>query len=289
MPPSPRHGTNVPRALGTDAGAARGGKFDAMFPRFRPGRLEDDAIEELLDCIDDSFGGGNINLAIPAGYTYLGQFIDHDLTFDPTPQLATVKQSHAAVSLRSPRLDLDSLYGAGPDDQPYLYEWTTQADRGVKLLVGSSTSQDGTLTVADLPRNDQGLRVDRRPPQRREPDRLAAAPAVHLLSQSRRRPHPQRRAEGRASCFTQRGRSCAGITSGSSRTISSGGSSARRWPTPCCARAPGRPSSASSTSSPAQPFIPRRVLGRRLPLRAQHGANSYALNDRAEGRGDPTR
>src|SRR5215212_1929596 len=54
---------------------------------------------------------------IPAGFTYLGQFVDHDLTFDKT---SVMLGDHVAPSAllqgRSPRLDLDSLYGAGPDD-----------------------------------------------------------------------------------------------------------------------------------------------------------------------------
>ncbi len=52
---------------------------------------------------------------IPAGYTYLGQFLDHDLTMDRTQgrlgdevDLADLRQG------RSPSLDLDSLYGARP-------------------------------------------------------------------------------------------------------------------------------------------------------------------------------
>jgi Animal haem peroxidase len=54
---------------------------------------------------------------IPAGYTYLGQFIDHDLTFDRT--VVTFGDQVSPADLlqgRSPTLDLDSLYGAGPTD-----------------------------------------------------------------------------------------------------------------------------------------------------------------------------
>src|SRR5215471_40522 len=59
---------------------------------------------------------------IPAGYTYLGQFIAHDLTFDPVSSLQHDNDPDALVDFRSPRFDLDSLYGRGPADQPYLYE-----------------------------------------------------------------------------------------------------------------------------------------------------------------------
>ena len=60
-----------------------------------------------------------------AAYTYLGQFVDHDLTFDPTSTLREFldeKRIDGLKDYRTPRFDLDNLYGRGPDDQPYLYE-----------------------------------------------------------------------------------------------------------------------------------------------------------------------
>jgi hypothetical protein len=62
---------------------------------------------------------------ITAAYTYLGQFTDHDLTFDPTSRLRealTDQELEALADFRTPRFDLDNLYGRGPDDQPYMYE-----------------------------------------------------------------------------------------------------------------------------------------------------------------------
>src|SRR6202042_202722 len=58
---------------------------------------------------------------IPALYTYFGQFIDHDLTFDPASSLQKQNDPDALVDYRTPRFDLDNVYGRGPDDQPYLY------------------------------------------------------------------------------------------------------------------------------------------------------------------------
>ena len=62
------------------------------------------------------------NENIPAGYTYFGQFVDHDITFDPTSSLTRQNDPEGLQNFRSPRLDLDSIYGRGPDDQPYLYQ-----------------------------------------------------------------------------------------------------------------------------------------------------------------------
>lgn len=61
------------------------------------------------------------NAGIDAGYTYLGQFIDHDITFDPASSLMQQNDPESLVDFRTPRLDLDSLYGRGPSDQPYMY------------------------------------------------------------------------------------------------------------------------------------------------------------------------
>ena len=61
------------------------------------------------------------NAGIPAGYTYLGQFIDHDITFDPMSLLMQKNDPESIIDFRTPRLDLDSLYGRGPAEQPYMY------------------------------------------------------------------------------------------------------------------------------------------------------------------------
>ena len=68
---------------------------------------------ELSEAI--AVGGGG-DSQIPAGFTYLGQFVDHDLTFDKTSVMLGEDVSAELLQARSPSLDLDSLYGAGPAD-----------------------------------------------------------------------------------------------------------------------------------------------------------------------------
>lgn len=75
---------------------------------------------------------------ITAAYTYLGQFADHDVTFDLTSHLREFlnpQQIRALADFRTPRLDLDNLYGRGPGDQPYMYE-----PDGVHMLLGERMS-----------------------------------------------------------------------------------------------------------------------------------------------------
>ncbi len=99
------------------------------------------------------------NLGIPAGYTYLGQFIDHDITFDPASSLQQQNDPEALVDFRTPRLDLDSLYGRGPADQPYMFE-----PDGLHFRLGEDLSRNGKRTNAkDLPRiNRRAIIGDKR-------------------------------------------------------------------------------------------------------------------------------
>jgi Animal haem peroxidase len=76
--------------------------------------------------------------AITAAYTYLGQFADHDITFDPTSRLRESldrEQIGKLADFRTPRFDLDNLYGRGPDDQPYMYD-----PDGIRMLLGEPLS-----------------------------------------------------------------------------------------------------------------------------------------------------
>ncbi len=90
------------------------------------------------------------NSGIDAGYTYLGQFIDHDITFDPVSSLQQRNDVDALVDFRTPRLDLDSLYGSGPDDQPYMY-----TGNGRKFQLGRDLYEgiNGRRIGSDLPRH----------------------------------------------------------------------------------------------------------------------------------------
>jgi Animal haem peroxidase len=112
--------------------------------------------------------------AIPAGFTYLGQFIDHDLTFDKTILMEDVDISPATLeSSRSPTLDLDSLYGAGPQDPGSAQFYTSD---GIHLKMGAA---DGTPAGQgfDLPRETagQGATI----PDERNDENLAVG-QIHL-------------------------------------------------------------------------------------------------------------
>jgi Animal haem peroxidase len=115
---------------------------------------------------------------IPAGFTYLGQFTDHDLTFDKTS--VTFGDHVSPVNLiqaRSPSLDLDSLYGAGPADpeSAKFYE----AD-GIHLKLGGSKAAGGfpAMDGFDLPRGAGTTNAEKRKaiiPDPRNDENLAVA------------------------------------------------------------------------------------------------------------------
>jgi hypothetical protein len=97
--------------------------------------------------------GGQAGSPIPAGYTYLGQFVDHDLTFDPSPLAPGTVPIAELEQRRSPNLDLDSLYGVGPNATPRFY-----GPGGLRLKVGRTdliqgeSPKPGVKNRFDLPR-----------------------------------------------------------------------------------------------------------------------------------------
>lgn len=91
---------------------------------------------------DDGDGGP------AAGWPIFAQFLAHDLTADRSP-LASNTDVAALRNARSAQLNLESVYGRGPSDQPYLYERADPA----KLLVGINDAG----RPEDLPRNPEGI------------------------------------------------------------------------------------------------------------------------------------
>jgi hypothetical protein len=104
---------------------------------------------------------------IPSLYTYFGQFIDHDLTFDPVSSLQRQNDPNALTDFRSPAFDLDCVYGRGPDDQPYLYAADNRFLLGNPLTGGAPNgakardlprAQNRRAIIGD-PRNDENAIV----------------------------------------------------------------------------------------------------------------------------------
>ena len=94
---------------------------------------------------------------IPAAYTYFGQFVDHDITHDTTSLGQQQTDPNSILNFRTPRLDLDCLYGRGPEDQPYLFEFDANKALTGRMIFGKAKGLDQTsLSFPDLPRTEDG-------------------------------------------------------------------------------------------------------------------------------------
>lgn len=132
--------------------AGRFGRAFRHLPSYEP---SDALIESLVAGMgEEQDTPEGDNPAIPAGFTYLGQFIDHDLTFDPVSSLDRQNDPEGLNNFRTPRFDLDSVYGRGPDDQPYLYERRDRAR--LRLGTGLGSEEEDVPRFRDTAEEDPG-------------------------------------------------------------------------------------------------------------------------------------
>jgi Animal haem peroxidase len=105
------------------------GRFGRMFPNLRGPTFDEDLLAELANSMvkddagkDFGIGDGDENVALPAAYTYFGQFVDHDITLDLTGLGEQEADPSAIENFRSARLDLDCVYGHGLGSSRFLYD-----------------------------------------------------------------------------------------------------------------------------------------------------------------------
>ncbi|MBW5437230.1 heme peroxidase [Bradyrhizobium canariense] len=152
---SSRHAI-VPRGLNATRSPLSQGRFGRMFRKLAPAKFgPNDSdnfanLSALADKMVADFDGpkdgpDGEESGIPSLYTYFGQFIDHDITFDPVSSLTKQQDPDGLVDFRTPSLDMDNLYGRGPNDQPYMYD-------GIKFRLGEKVTGAGVADAVDLPR-----------------------------------------------------------------------------------------------------------------------------------------
>ena len=149
-------------------------KFCRLFPDLEPFRPERPDLEALGGTMADADKIQNApdlppDSSTPAGFTYFGQFVDHDISRtegleldDPAPELVG-----DVVMGRTASLDLDSLYGKGPDDSKV----TFYEDDGIHFKIG--TADATPVQAGDAPELPNDL--PRKP--REENDDLTELPA----------------------------------------------------------------------------------------------------------------
>jgi Animal haem peroxidase len=154
--------------------------FTRMFPELPPFAPATDAAREqakrlgekggIIDALDDLSDpilsitdparrvNNRDNPNMTAGMTFLGQFLDHEITFDPNSPLLEKTNPKTTTNFRTARFDLDSVYGGGPERSPELYD-PSSSDIKLKIeaIPGSENfSRNGAIRF-DLPRDPNTL------------------------------------------------------------------------------------------------------------------------------------
>lgn len=83
-------------------------------------------------------------ISVPAGMIFFGQFIDHDITLDVTSSLDRVSMASDIPNDRTPTLDLDCVYGAGPEAARFMFD-------GARVITADRLGKDG-YEADDVPR-----------------------------------------------------------------------------------------------------------------------------------------
>src|SRR6266545_1671283 len=133
------------------------GRYGRLFPELAAFDADEEFLLRLgggegpcdagLTAVEEGAEGGD-DAGVAAGWPLFGQFIAHDITADRSLLLRHADPDHVA-NFRSPRANLECLYGDGPVGNPFLYEHDDHA----KLLLGTNDIGE----PADLPRNSQGI------------------------------------------------------------------------------------------------------------------------------------
>jgi hypothetical protein len=97
-----------------------------------------------------------------AGTTFMGQFLDHDMTLDSLSTLNRPTNPNTVPNVRSPIFDLDSVYGAGPSGSPRLYQTGDTAKFRVEsggLFEDLPRNPANQVAIIADPRNDENLMI----------------------------------------------------------------------------------------------------------------------------------
>jgi hypothetical protein len=175
-----RSGRDRGRGNEDDALPTRFGRIFANLPAFaEPSNALRDALVELtaagglLDANDALDQGPVLLITEPelsannpnntthtAGTTFMGQFLDHDITRDAGSRLGRPTSLRRSTNLVSPRFDLDTVYGGGPEESPELFTLDP-----IRFNVESGgqfedlpREANGTAIIAE-PRNDENMMI----------------------------------------------------------------------------------------------------------------------------------
>src|SRR5918994_2520480 len=134
LPPTPPHGAELRGMELVVKSPTTEGRFGFMFKSQPPHPPSDLLLDRLGATMEEQpvVGGTvtnnhndatneNPNPKLTSGFTFVGQFVDHDITFDTTSLSAQESDPDATTNFRTPRYDLDAIYGRGPNLDPQYY------------------------------------------------------------------------------------------------------------------------------------------------------------------------
>lgn len=142
-------------------GGGREDRFGRLFPDLAPGYVTQARLSKVgaVGGPMDSGKKKSKTKTVPVGMIFFGQFLDHDITLDATTSFSQVINDAGEIpNVRTPTLDLDCIYGLGPEAQPYLFTDDDDDFRGVKLLTGADSGAGG-LADDDLARAANGRAI----------------------------------------------------------------------------------------------------------------------------------
>jgi hypothetical protein len=129
----------------------RSDRFGRMFDHLPSSYVPSDILADIGRQGGPMDGGANKSRTstVPVGQVIFGQFIDHDITLDVMSRFDRVNVPGRITNQRTPALDLDCIYGSGPEPHPYFYH-NTGTFAGAKLLTGADEPSADANASEDL-------------------------------------------------------------------------------------------------------------------------------------------
>jgi hypothetical protein len=151
VPPGSSRGSCLAPSRSVDAPLDGGrDKYGRLFPDLPPIEGDEERLQALAvrGGVCDAGKTCPDSVDVAAGWPFFGQLIAHDITADRSP-LAHRAAGERTENFRTPRANLECIYGDGPVGHPFLY----RRDDAAKLLLGLNEAGE----QADLPRNAEGV------------------------------------------------------------------------------------------------------------------------------------
>ena len=131
------------------------GRFARLLPELPPLYVNPITLHKIGEAngVMEDRGRPNLTKTVELGLIFFGQFIDHDITLDDSSSLNSNNVPSQTDNVRTPTLDLDSVYGEGPEASPYLYKDGVYLLTGEDYAICKPKGEERDLAAEDLPRN----------------------------------------------------------------------------------------------------------------------------------------